>query len=601
MAKMKGLDHVMLTAVALLSSISVMGALEFSPARIQETVEAAPALEDNLHEVPGSRIYSGALIVRLVSDNPTRAEEMGVRATHEHREAGIAALTRFRINRFIEETGEYLIAVPKDESDAAVAKELRATGNFDYVEPDWLLSPVGCPNDPAFAQQWHHGIVGSCAAWNHSTGSPVVTVAICDSGVRPTHSDLRLNRREGYNSVSRTWESAGGEVSDVYGHGTMVAGCAAATGNNGIGGSGMAWNIAYRPLRITNDPELGLAYLSDIVEAVRVAADAGDKVINVSYSGVNSASAATNAAYARSRGSLVVWSAGNEGAYLGGARDDSMLVVGATQSADGITAWSNYGSFVDLVAPGEAIRTCSNASDSAMTNASGTSFAAPLTAGLCALVWSRNPSLSPAQVEAYVKSACTDRGAVGVDDVYGHGRIDAAATMTSVSAARRHTLWATSVPDNTAWTNESYAAGAPTCSDCNSSACQYSTNGINGSTAALVGLDFEDFVLPAGHRIVKVEVEVSGRYNTNTIANLGFRAVAPSHAIDSGWRNSPNFTSGTLCADRLGATGDITTIHSAWTASKINNLQFQVRRKAGLTNNTLRIVSLKVVVTTAPL
>ncbi len=589
----------MLTAALIVTSLSLLPTETFPSQGVDHGLQVDK--DELFDEIDGVRKFSGVLVARLITENPVKAAQFDPRTLHERRESGIEQLAGLRINRFIEETGEYLVEVPGGETENSLAATLLASGCFDYVEPDWLVSPLGCPNDPQFGAQWHHAVIGSCAAWNYAVGSPAITIAVCDSGVHPTHADLRGNRREGYNSVTRTWESAGGAVSDVYGHGTKVVGCAAATGNNGIGVSGTAWNVSYRPMRITNDADLGLAATSDIVEAIRVAAQAGDKVINISYSGATSASAATNAAYARDLGSLVVWSAGNNGDYLFGDRNDSILVVGATNTADIRTIWSNYGPFVDLVAPGEGILTTSWLSDTAYGTASGTSFAAPIVSGLCALVWSRNPALSPAQVEQIVRGTCVDRGAAGVDEVYGHGRINAAAAMAAVSATQRHTLWASSVPDNASWTDESYAAFAPTCNDCNSSACQYATNGLNSSTAALTGADFDNFVLPPGHRIIKVEVEVSGRYNTNTTANIGFRAFAPAHAIDSGWRNTPNFTSGTLCADRCGATGDITSIHSSWTAAKVNNLQFQIRRKAGLTSNTLRVVSMKIMVTTAPI
>ncbi|MEY4820579.1 MAG: hypothetical protein RLY72_231 [Planctomycetota bacterium] len=185
-----------------------------------------------------------------------------------------------------------------------------------------------------------------------------------------------------------------------------------------------------------------------------------------------------------------------------------------------------------------------------------------------------------------------------------------ALTVTQApSRADVFNLWATSVPETsvpastTPWTNESYAAGAPTCTNCNTSSCQYSTNAVSGNTTPLTAVDFANFTLPANHRITRVQVEAPMRYDANTTANVGFRAFAPNHGLDTGWRNSPSFNSIAVggvyvCADRLGSMGDITGLDANWTAAKVNNLQLQLRRQTGLTNNTLRVLGMRLVVTT---
>jgi hypothetical protein len=166
------------------------------------------------------------------------------------------------------------------------------------------------------------------------------------------------------------------------------------------------------------------------------------------------------------------------------------------------------------------------------------------------------------------------------------------------------TLWATSVPETsspastTPWTNEGYAAGAPPCFDCNNTSCQYATNSVNGNTTPLTAVDFQNFSLSACRQVWSVRVEVSCRYNTNTSAGIEFRAFAPNHGIDSGWRSVPNFSSNTNCGDRLGGVGDITSLRPSWTAAQINDLRVQVRRKGNVTNNTLRVVGIKLMVDT---
>ena len=280
--------------------------------------------------------------------------------------------------------------------------------------------------------------MNSCAAWDLQTGNPNIVVAICDTGIRIGHTDLRANRYEGYNVTAARWETAGGAINDVNGHGTNCTGCAAGNGNNGIGGSGVGWNLGHRMMRVT-DLATGSASLSNLTTAARVAVDRGDKVASVSYSGVNSATVFTTGTYVRSKNSMLVWAAGNETATLTGNRNDDVLIVGASDQNDLLATFSNRGSLVDFVAPGVSIFTTSNAGDTSYAAVSGTSFACPITAGLCGLIWSRNPTLTPAQVESIIRGSCRDLGTAGLDDLYGYGRIDAAAAIAATPAANGDT------------------------------------------------------------------------------------------------------------------------------------------------------------------
>jgi thermitase len=106
-------------------------------------------------------------------------------------------------------------------------------------------------------------------------------------------------------------------------------------------------------------------------------------------------------------------------------------VVGATDQNDLRASFSNYGPLVDVMAPGVSIRTTSNAGDTSYAAVSGTSFACPITAGLCGLIWSRNPTLTPAEVEAIIRSTSQDLGTAGLDDTYGYGRIDSYAALAA--------------------------------------------------------------------------------------------------------------------------------------------------------------------------
>lgn len=569
----------------------------------QDPILRVPAPQDFL-EQPASREYSGTLIVRPVQPENAAKYDLPLQEVQGRARLAREILGSFELVGAAPEVDEYVIRIPAGDNEYALAVRLMATGAFEYVQPNWIVSPIGCPNDTLFSSQWHHATLGSCAAWDYAQGSSSITVAVLDTGVRLTHADL-TGRKEGYNVTTNSWESGGGQVSDLNGHGTMTAGLAAAKGNNAQGVSGMGWNLSFRPVRVS-ELASGGTDVAKLTAAARAAADAGDKVISVSYSGVADPAVETTGAYVRSRGALLVWAAGNNSENHTGNRADNVIIVGATDSANQMPSWSGRGQRLDFVAPGVNILSTTNAGNTSYGSSSGTSFATPLVAGLCGLIFSRNPGLSPAEVENILRASAQDLGAVGVDDNFGYGLIRADAALAMTTSATRTTHWATSVPEtsnpaNTVpWTNESYAAGAQTCDDCNSSACQYSTNSTNGNTTALTAAEFESFTLPAGRRITKVEFEVVARYNTATSANLGVRAFIPG-GLDSGWRTTPTFTSGTTCAPRAGATGDITALSGNWTAGMINSLQFQVRRQAGLNNNTLRVVSMRLMVTTAPL
>ncbi len=388
---------------------------------------APPTPRNDFAELPGLREFSGRMIVRPVqltawigAGMPTAAAGALVASAHE-------LARQSEVLRYVPETDEFIIELTEGETENGVSRDLMATGLFQYAEPDWIVYPVGTPNDPGFGNQWHHNAnrMDSADGWDIHTGNPAAAVAICDTGVRTTHNDLQLHRLEGYNAVNQKWESNGGNIGPVHAHGTMCTGCAAANGNNGIGIAGVGWDLSHRMIRVTNDSSGG-AYLSDIQHGARTAIEAGDRAASVSYSGPDTSSNLTTATYIKSIGGLLIWAAGNDGRNLTyGNRDaDDMIVVGATNSSDTKPSWSAYGNFVDLTAPGDGIYTTDSGHDNDYATVSGTSFSTPLTAGLVGLIWSYNPSLTPDEVESALKAGCDDLGAGGVDNTYGYGRID---------------------------------------------------------------------------------------------------------------------------------------------------------------------------------
>jgi len=378
-------------------------------------------------EVAGDHEFSGRLIVRPVQYIAWVESGFSIENALLRVNAARQIMQNQEMLEYVSQTDEYIVRVPSGETENSLSRLLMNTGLIQYAEPDWTLFPVGDPDDPMFGSQWHHepDRMQSADGWDIHTGNPTVSVGICDTGVLTTHEDLLLHRLEGYNAVDRKWESQGGDIDPVAGHGTQCTGCAAANSNNGKGVAGVGWNLSHRMLRVSNSSGGG-AYLSDLQHAARVSIENGDRVASVSYSGVDNSSNLTTAAYIKSIGGLLVWAAGNDNRNItyGDRDDDDIIVVGATDQSDNKAYFSAYGQFVDLTAPGIYILTTDSDHNSDYASVGGTSFATPLTAGLAAVIWSKDPSLTPDEVETILKQGCDDLGSNGVDNTFGYGRIN---------------------------------------------------------------------------------------------------------------------------------------------------------------------------------
>lgn len=365
----------------------------------------------------------------------------------------------------------HVLQLPAGVSETAVLAQLKRHPHLKFVELDRRVPSTFTPNDPYLGSEWHLGRIRTTGAWDTAQGQGV-TIAILDSGVLPTHPDLL--QLPGWNFVDNNANTA-----DVTGHGTAVAGAAAAIGNNATGVAGVAGGARILPVRVADST--GYAYYSTIASGVTWAADQGARVANASFSGVYaSASVQSAAQYLRSKGGLLVVSAGNSGSNDGSPATTAMIPVSATDSNDALASWSSYGSYVAVAAPGVGIWT--TGSDGSYRAASGTSFSAPITAGVIALMMSARPALSAAQVEGLLYSTATDLGAAGRDIYYGYGRVDAAA---AVSAALASTA-ADTVPPTV-------AIAAPTAS------------------ATLSGLATIDVNASDNLGVVRVDLQVNGR------------------------------------------------------------------------------------------
>jgi len=242
---------------------------------------------------------------------------------------------------------------------------------------------------------------------------------------------------------------------DDHGHGTHVAGIIGAVADNGIGIAGVAPESKIIPIKVLNAQ--GSGFVSDVIKAIRYAADLGARIINLSLGVAKNflskslqSSFQKAVAYAKSKGSFLVAAAGNENSnvansYPAGIPD--VFAVGAVDPNNKRAWFSNFGKLLDGVAPGVDVlstvpvgSTLGSASGVAdYRRLSGTSMASPIVAGAVALMRAKNPLLTYNQIRDILRSTATDLGAAGFDQSYGYGLVNALAAVTA-SAAKASSL-----------------------------------------------------------------------------------------------------------------------------------------------------------------
>lgn len=320
-----------------------------------------------------------------------------------------------------------VIEAPNAAVASAIASTLRDSGLYRIAQTDVLLSTASAPDDPYLDQQWSLNAMRVRDAWTTWTGSPGGVVAIVDTGVDLAHADIAPGLLPGYNAVNRLTQHAGGQVMDLNGHGTAVAGAAAARGNNAYGVCGMGWNLSILPVRVSNAAS-GSAYLSDVVDGVTWAVRNGATVVNVSYEGAWEPIVEILGAWALSEDATLVWAAGNTPMNLNWFDHPSVLVVGGTTDTD--ARWSNsaYGPAIDIAAPAKSLYLPKLGAKCSYRT--GTSFAAAHVSGLIALARSMSPDLSAIEATAALLASARDIGPPGEDNDFGAGIPDAGAMLS---------------------------------------------------------------------------------------------------------------------------------------------------------------------------
>jgi len=353
-----------------------------------------------------------------------------VKVSHDPTPEPVAGEVAVRFRRGASTSG---VAIPgtefrrvkTDGSPTKAKARLEADPDVAEVAPIYVRRATAVPNDELWPMQ-RDGVFRQQhlnEAWSASTGVGV-TIAIIDSGVDANHPDLAGRVLPGYDFVNNDTNA-----SDDFGHGTAVAGIAAAKANNSIGIAGVAYNARILPVKVLdatgsgNDPV--------IAQGIVWATDHGAKVINMSLGGYGDSPVLAQAvAYALAHNVVVVAATGNDATNTPSypASSPGVIGVGATDLTGRLVQFSNYGDQVDVAAPGWDMVFPYYLSQG-YGQGSGTSFAAPVVSGVAALVRSLSPSMNQATVAARLKDTATDAGPDGDDQWYGNGLVNAWAAL----------------------------------------------------------------------------------------------------------------------------------------------------------------------------
>jgi thermitase len=352
-----------------------------------------------------------------------------------------------RIIRRIGQINVYQLQTPVLATVEEMVYVLKQNPNVVYAEPNYTAAVTVSPNDEFFWRQYALdnpgdilAIPGSpegksgadikaTAAWEETKGSGDIVIAVIDTGVDLRHPDIK---NKILNS-GRDFVNDDFDATDDHGHGTHVAGIAAAETNNSQGIAGVAWNCKVLPVKVVDKDGSGL--YSWLIEGITWAADNGAQVINMSL-GADAYSDALKEAvkYAYDKGLVLVAAAGNTGesVFYPAAFDDYCLAVAATDYTDSWATWSNVGAQIDVAAPGVLILSLVptwywGPSSPPYAFWSGTSMAAPHVAGLAALIKSLKPWLKPGEIMNVIRYSADDVNSAtlsGKDDRIGYGRIN---------------------------------------------------------------------------------------------------------------------------------------------------------------------------------
>jgi subtilisin family serine protease len=372
-----------------------------------------------------------------------------------------ATLARYDTKKIkrISKLNLFQVRIPGWASVEEMAYALSQNPNVQYAGPNYSARIAETPNDTLFRYQYalnntgqEIGAPGSpsgkakadiraTAGWGETKGAAETVIAIIDSGIDFEHPDIR----DKVVSSGRDFANDDWDATDDNGHGTYVAGIAAADTNNDEGIAGVAWNCRILPVKVT-DKE-GFAWYDDLIEGVIWAADNGAHVINISMGGdAADDSLRDSLRYAYEKGVVITASAGNDNTavFYPAAYDAFCLAVAATDYNDARTSWSCFGPQVDVAAPGEWVLSIVptwywGPDYLPYAFGSGTSSSAPHVAGLAALIKGLKPWLTAAEIMDVIRYSSDDVNAgdhSGKDDYIGYGRINMEKALVPIKLSK---------------------------------------------------------------------------------------------------------------------------------------------------------------------
>jgi len=312
-----------------------------------------------------------------------------------------------------------------------IIDSLNSNPFIEYAEPNYILRADVIPNDPSFGDQWALNNTGQNGgtpdadidapeAWDITTGDTNIVVGVIDTGIDYDHPDLEDNIWTNWGEIPNNGidDDNNGYIDDIHGwdfcnndndpmddngHGTHVAGIIGGSSNNGVGVSGIAWDVRIMALKYLS--QWGYGNTSDAVSAIEYANSMGVNITNNSWGGgCYSQTLFDIIAASDSAGFLFIAAAGNDAEnndlfthYPSCYDVDNIISVASTDNADNLSTFSNWGhNTVDLAAPGTAIY--STYPNNSYTLMDGTSMATPQVSGAAVLIWSRFPTFTNREV-----------------------------------------------------------------------------------------------------------------------------------------------------------------------------------------------------------
>jgi subtilisin family serine protease len=435
-----------LLAIVLLTPLSAHADLQ-SQARAVKALKR-PLLSDQVlvKFKPGRGIAGAALV----------AQKHGIRS--------LKKLLRINVD---------VLPVPAGKTREQFIAELKKNPDVEYAEPNGVMRAFDSPNDPRFSDntQYYLGAsyINAPQAWDITTGSPTVVVAVLDSGVVLTHQDIDDNLWDNPapagdsgphgSAMEILWngdadcldsdpdfgpeqcESNDPSADDVGSwHGTHVAGIIGAETNNGLNMAGIGRNVRVMAVKVLNAD--GFGTFDSIAAGITYAVDNGASIINMSLGGPAITQTLSDAvAYAIQNDVVVVAAAGNDGAPCAvnyPAAIESVISVGAIDSSYNLASFSCSGTGLDLVAPGVSIVSLTGPGTNATSAIDGTSFSSPMVAAVAALIRSILPDSTINEVTQHINFNTTNLGASGYDSTFGFGMLNAYGALFAASTGQRY-------------------------------------------------------------------------------------------------------------------------------------------------------------------